>query len=100
MLTVSHHANIAVFTNEENSQMTTAQKLTPSQKQALDVLSQYAGERVLVLTSQYAVAPEAERISKGYFNAATLRGLDAKGLLKVETIWRGAWVTVPAKKEG
>lgn len=69
--------------------------LTQKQINALYVLSQYAGQTVLVLTSHYRVAPEAERIQVGYFNAATLRGLHNKGYLKVKPIWRGAWVTVP-----
>lgn len=68
--------------------------LTNKQTDALSRLDQYQGQRVLVLTSQYKVAPEAERMSVGRFNASTLRGLAEKGLIKMEPIWRGAWVTV------
>jgi hypothetical protein len=72
--------------------------LSPAQQDAINFFGQYAGQRVLVLTTQYRVAEQAERISVGYFKSSTLRGLAARGLLKVETIWRGAWVSVPAKE--
>lgn len=69
--------------------------LTNRQIDALSILDQYRGQRVLVLTSHYKVAPEAERMSVGRFNASTLRGLAKKGLIKLGPMWRGAWVTVP-----
>jgi len=70
-------------------------KFTSKQIEALELLAQHAGKRVLVLTSQYKVAEEAERMSVGKFNASTLRGLAEKEVIKLEPMWRGAWVTVP-----
>lgn len=67
--------------------------LTPAQQDALRRLSQYAGQRIFVLTTQYGDYRGTGH--KGYFNSSTLRGLHARGLVNVELVWRGAWVTVP-----
>ena len=69
--------------------------LTQKQQDAITRLSQYAGQRILILTTQYG---DYRNIGhKGYINSSTLRGLAAKGLIQIEPIWRGAWVTVPAQ---
>ena len=70
-------------------------KLTAKQTDALQRLAQYQGQRVLVVTSQYALGRTPRAADKGLFNASTLRSLAAKGLIKVEPVWNGAWVTVP-----
>lgn len=70
--------------------------LTTNQAEALDRLSQYVGQTVLVLTSQYDanIAPEAKRTNVGTFNSAALRGLAARGYIKLDAFWKGANVTV------
>ena len=73
-------------------------KLTEKQIDALSRLDQYQGQRVLVLTSEYELGQPRAKGAKGLFNASTLRGLAAKGLIEVEPIWRGAWVTVPKRE--
>lgn len=73
--------------------------LTKNQAEAMERLSNYAGQRVLVITSQYELGMPRVAGNKGLFNASTLRGLAAKGLIKLDPFWRGAWVTVPAKQE-
>lgn len=76
--------------------MTTA-RLTKNQAEAMDVLAQHAGKTVEVLTSGYTanVAAKAVENSVGTFNASTLRGLAAKGLIRIEaTYWKGARITV------
>jgi len=71
-------------------------KLTPNQVEAMLYLNQYVGRTVLVLTSGYTanVAPQAVRDSVATVSSAALRGLEAKGLLKVDAFWKGANVTV------
>jgi hypothetical protein len=71
--------------------------LTSEQEKIMQRLTPYAGQRVLVITSQYVsdIAQEALNIAIGIgFNANALRGLQKKEIIKVEPIWKGAWVTV------
>jgi len=72
-------------------------KLTPNQVDAMLSLNQYEGQTVEVLTSGYTanVAPEAVRSAVATVSSAALRGLEAKGLVKiVDAYWKGARVTV------
>lgn len=74
-------------------------RLTSKQIETLGILDQYQGKRVLVITSQYEV--RTGRLADAIphkLNPSTLRGLAQKGLLKVEPMWRGAWVTVPKRE--
>lgn len=74
-----------------------APKLTARQSDAMARLGAYVGQTVQVLTSQYDanVAEAARRASVGTFNAAALRGLHAKGLIRIErAYWKGMTVTV------
>jgi hypothetical protein len=71
--------------------------LTPNQTEAMNVLSQYVGKKVQVLTSGYTanVNPAAVAASVGTFSSAALRGLQAKGFIKIElAYWKGATITV------
>jgi hypothetical protein len=70
--------------------------LTANQARAMNVLSQYVGQEVQVLTSQFDanVAPAARAASVGTFKSAALRGLESKGFIKVRAYWKGATVTV------
>ena len=73
------------------------QKMTTNQIEALEVLGQYVGQTVEVLTTGYTanVAPAAVKAAVGTFNAAALRGLQAKGFIKIElAYWKGARITV------
>lgn len=80
--------------------MTTAAKLTANQAAAMASLSAYVGQTVEVLTSGYTanVAPEAvRRAVGGTMSSAALRGLAAKGLIRIElAYWKGARITVLA----
>ena len=72
-------------------------KLTPNQTEAMLYLSNYVGRDVDVFTSQYIhnVNPVFTRRAIGYFNSATLRGLEAKGLIRINAaFWKGANITV------
>jgi hypothetical protein len=72
-------------------------KLTPNQTDAMLSLNQYEGQTVEVLTSGYVanVAPEAVRSAVATVSSAALRGLEAKGLVKiVDAYWKGARVAV------
>lgn len=74
-------------------------KLTAKQQETMDRLAPYAGKRVLVLTSVYDanVAEKARQEAIGIgFSSPALRGLAAKGLIKLEPMWKGAYVTVLA----
>ena len=71
--------------------------LTASQKDAMEMLGNYVGQSILVLTSSYTanVAPAAVREAKTTVNSSTLRGLAARGLITIETaMWKGAQITV------
>lgn len=60
-------------------------------------LGRYVGATVEVLTSEYHanVAPQAVRDSVGTVSSAALRGLEARGFIKIElAYWKGATVTV------
>lgn len=72
-------------------------KLTDNQAEAMNVLGQYVGRTVEVLTSGYTanVAPAAIANAVGTFNSAALRGLEAKGFIRIElAYWKGARITV------
>lgn len=72
-------------------------KLNERQADAMRTLTNHVGHTVDVLTSQHTanVAPSAVAKSVGIFNSATLRGLQAKGLIRIDaTYWKGATITV------
>ena len=83
--------------------MTTAAKITANQAAALAGLEAHAGQTVEVLTSGYTanVAPEAvRRAVGGTMSSAALRGLEAKGFIRIEAAyWKGARITVIAARE-
>jgi hypothetical protein len=71
--------------------------LTANQAEALAVLGQYVGQTVLVLTSGYTanVAPAAIAEAVATVSSAALRGLEARGFIRIETsMWKGARVSV------
>lgn len=71
--------------------------MTPHQQDAMGLLGQFVGQTVEVLTSAYTanVNPAAVTSAKGIVNAAALRGLHAKGFVRIEVAyWKGARVTV------
>lgn len=71
--------------------------LTANQTDAMQKLNGYVGQTVEVLTSQNTanVAREAVQNAVGIFSSAALRGLESKGLIKIElAYWKGARVTV------
>jgi hypothetical protein len=77
-------------------------QLTANQTEALYVLSQYAGQTVQVLTSQYDanVAAKAKADSVGTFSSAAIRGLASKGFIRIEgAYWKGATLTVLASQK-
>lgn len=82
-------------TNQMNN---ATHNLTAAQIEAGYVLNAHVGERVLVLTSYNVanIAPAAREKSVGYVTSTALRGLAARGLVKVEPMWKGAYVTVLA----
>jgi hypothetical protein len=72
-------------------------KLTPNQADAMLALNRYEGQTVEVLTSGYTanVAAKAVRDSVATVSSAALRGLEAKGFVKiVDSYWKGARVSV------
>jgi len=72
-------------------------QLTANQADAMLTLSRYVGQTVQVLTSQYDanIAPAARKASVGTFKSAALRGLESKGLIKIDNAyWKGATITV------
>jgi hypothetical protein len=72
-------------------------KLTRHQEDAMCLFRNYVGETIDVSTSYYesGVNPEFLKRRKGVVNSAALRGLEAKGYIKIEeAYWRGATVTV------
>ena len=71
--------------------------LTENQAEAMLTLNRYVGQTVEVLTSEYTanVAPQAVIKSVGTLKSAALRGLEAKGFIKIElAYWKGATITV------
>ncbi len=70
--------------------------LTASQQQAMMTLSNYVGQTVDVLTSQYSANVSRDFVARsvGIFNAAALRGLEKKGFISMKAFWKGATVTV------
>jgi hypothetical protein len=71
--------------------------LTKNQEYALNVLAPHTGKTVEVLTSTYTanVDPKAVADSIGIVSSAALRGLEARGLIRIEVAyWKGARVTV------
>ena len=71
--------------------------LTANQADAMAILSQYVGQTVQVLTSEYTanIAPKAVADSVGIFKSAALRGLEAKGFIRIDNAyWKGATITV------
>ena len=71
--------------------------LTKNQAEAMITFSQYVGRTVEVLTSEYTanVNPSFVRTAVGVFNSAALRGLEAKGFIRIDlAFWKGARVTV------
>lgn len=71
--------------------------LTANQAEALSVLGQYVGQTVLVLTSGYTanVARAAIDEAVATVSSAALRGLEARGFIRIETsMWKGARITV------
>jgi hypothetical protein len=74
-------------------------KLTANQIEAMQVLGQYEGQTVHVFTSQYIhnVAADFRAKALGYVKSSTLRGLAAKGLIRIDNAyWKGATITVLA----
>jgi hypothetical protein len=74
-----------------------ARKLTPAQKVAMRDLGHHVGETVSVLLGEPIVSmnPEFAKGAATRTTGPTLRGLHAKGLVRIEkTFWRGATVTV------
>jgi hypothetical protein len=72
-------------------------KLTANQAEAMQVLAQYEGQTISVFTSQYIhnVNPDFRAKACGYYKSPTLRGLAAKGLIRIEkAYWKGATITV------
>jgi hypothetical protein len=72
-------------------------KLTANQADAMATLNGYVGQKVQVLTSGFTanVNPQAVRDSVGIMSSAALRGLQAKGFIKIElAYWKGATITV------
>lgn len=72
-------------------------KLTGLQADAMQTLGGHVGATVDVLTSQAtaAISPAFVDQAVGIISAATLRGLESKGFVKiVRTFWRGATVEV------
>lgn len=73
--------------------------MTSNQTAAMNVLGKYVGQTVQVLTSQHDanVAAQARADSVGTFNSAALRGLEKRGLIKIDrAYWKGATITVLA----
>ena len=71
--------------------------LTTSQYDSMLRFSNYVGQTIDVLTSQYHanVNPEFVRNAKGIHNSASLRGLEKKGYIRIEqAMWKGATITV------
>ena len=71
--------------------------LTPNQAAAMAALHSYVGQTVQVLTSQNTanVARQAVANAVGIFSSAALRGLEAKGYIKINlAYWKGANITV------
>lgn len=82
----------------------TTKPLTPAQEDAMRTLANYAGQTVSVQTSQYHVSgrtgqplyPDTWK-PVDIIGAATLRGLQARGLIKITaSFWRGATIEVVA----
>lgn len=74
-----------------------ATKLTRRQYDALCDLHGSVGQTVDVLTSEYTanVNPDFVRRAKGIHNSSALRGLEAKGFIRiVDSFWKGATVEV------
>jgi hypothetical protein len=73
-------------------------KLTRHQEDSMASLRHYVGQTVEVMTSHYDrnVNPEfVKRAVGGVHNSAALRGLEAKGYIKIEdAFWKGARITV------
>ncbi len=66
-------------------------------EEAMQVLGQYAGKTVEVLTSEYTsnVNPKAIHDAVGTFKSSTLRGLERRGIIRIElAYWKGARITV------
>lgn len=76
---------------------------TQKQIEALDALEQFVGqEEVLILTSGYTANVSDQAVSKAVatINAATLRGLEARGFIRIETkMWKGATISVLKSRE-
>lgn len=77
----------------------TTTKLTRAQTDVMLTLSNCVGRTVDVLTSQYDANVDADFRKRAYHlgstTASTLKGLEAKGFIKVErSFWKGAVVTV------
>ncbi len=71
------------------------QPLTANQVHCAPFLNGRVGETVLVLTSGYDVAPQAQKAAVGYASSAALRGLEARGYIRIDAaFWRGATITV------
>lgn len=73
--------------------------LTNRQADAMMTLGNYVGRSVQVLTSEYTanVSQKAVEDSVGTFKSATLYGLQARGLIKINlAYWKGANITVLA----
>lgn len=72
--------------------------LTRNQMNSMDSLNGHVGETVDVLTSGYTanVAPEfVRRAVGGCHSSAALRGLEAKGFIRINrAFWKGANITV------
>jgi len=74
-----------------------ARPLTKLQQDAMDALDAHAGKTVDVLTSYYetGVDPKILQRAVARILPATLRGLEARGCIKIKaTFWRAARITV------
>jgi hypothetical protein len=72
-------------------------RLTANQIDAMNTLNNYVGQTVEVLTSQYTnnVSPDFLQRAKGIVPSVAIRGLEAKGYIRiVNSYWRGATVEV------
>lgn len=72
--------------------------LSRNQADSMASLNGHVGKTVDVLTSEYTRGVNPAFVARavgGFHNAAALRGLEARGFIRLEaTFWRGASVTV------
>ena len=72
-------------------------QLTANQAEAMMALNGRVGQTVEVLTSGFTanIAPQAVANAVSIFSSAALRGLEAKGFIRIDNAyWKGATITV------